>query len=84
MDQDPELFSLTPPDASAIAFIKYNMDINSTEFVRRLAGDQSVLIVPGDHFGLDHHLRISFGLPEDYLTTGLERIASVIKEAQQC
>ena len=84
MDQDPGLFSLTPPDASAIAFIKYSLDINSTDLVRRLSEEKSVLIVPGDHFGLDRHVRISFGLPEDYLTTGLDRIASGIKEARQC
>jgi hypothetical protein len=34
--------------------------------------------VPGDHFGLDHHLRISFGPPPDYLTAGLERIHELI------
>ncbi len=80
MDDHPGLFSLTPPDASAVAFIKYDLDINSSEFIRRLHSEKSVLIVPGDHFGLDHHLRISFGLQRDYLTSGLDRIASLIKE----
>jgi len=80
MDDHPGLFSLTPPDASAVAFIKYDLDINSSEFIRRLHSEKSVLIVPGDHFGLDHHLRISFGLQRDYLTSGLDRIAGLIKE----
>jgi aspartate/methionine/tyrosine aminotransferase len=39
-----------------------------------------VLIVPGDHFGYDHHLRISFGLPHDYLREGLSRITQVLEE----
>ena len=38
------------------------------------------LSVPGDHFGLDHYLRISFGLPHAYLTARLDRIHEVIGE----
>jgi aspartate/methionine/tyrosine aminotransferase len=80
MSQQTGLFSLTPPEAAAIAFVKYDLDINSTEFVKRLQKEKSVLIVPGDHFGLDHHLRISFGLPHGYLDAALERIQELFVE----
>ncbi len=73
-------FDLKPPQAAAIAFVRYGLDINSTELVKRLRDEKNVLIVPGDHFGLDHYLRISFGLPHDYLTAGLDRIHEVISE----
>lgn len=53
-------FSLIPPRAASIAFPRYHLDINSTEMVERLIHEKIVLIVPGDHFGLDHLLRISF------------------------
>ena len=82
MDGHPGLFSLTPPDASAVAFIKYSLRINSSKLVDRLVSEKSVLIVPGDHFGLDHHIRVSFGLPHDYLTSALDRIAELIEEVQ--
>ena len=49
----------------------------------RLKDEKSVLIVPGDHFGLDGHLRISYGLPHDYLRDGLERIHSMLVELEQ-
>jgi aspartate/methionine/tyrosine aminotransferase len=80
MDSHGSLFSLTPPDASAIAFVHYDLPINSTQLVEKIRAEASVLIVPGDHFGLDHHVRISFGLPEDYLNAGLNRISQVISE----
>jgi aspartate/methionine/tyrosine aminotransferase len=67
-------FSLVPPQAAAIAYVRYHLDINSTELVERLLNEQSVFIVPGDQFGMDHYLRISFGLPADYLEGGLDRI----------
>jgi aspartate/methionine/tyrosine aminotransferase len=52
--------------------------MSSTELVERLLHEKSVFIVPGDHFGMDHYLRISFGLPEDYLREGLDRIYGLI------
>jgi aspartate/methionine/tyrosine aminotransferase len=73
-------FSLVPPRAAAIAFARYHLDVNSTELVERLIHEKSVLIAPGDHFGVDHHLRISFGLPPDYLRAGLDRIHELIVE----
>ncbi|MHC4638222.1 MAG: aminotransferase class I/II-fold pyridoxal phosphate-dependent enzyme [Planctomycetota bacterium] len=77
------MFSLVPPQASAIAFVKYKADVNSTEFVERLVRDKQVFIVPGDNFGLDGFFRISFGLPVKYLTQGLDRIQSLILEYKE-
>ena len=80
MDNQKNTFCLTPPQAAAIAFVRYHFDINSTEFTERLRKEKSVLIVPGDHFGMDKFIRISFGLPEDYLTSGLNRIHNLVME----
>ena len=73
------IFSGTPPDAAAITFLKYDLPINSTEWMERLRDESSVLIVPGDHFGLDHHLRVSFALPEHELLDGLGRISESVR-----
>ncbi|NIO69738.1 MAG: aminotransferase class I/II-fold pyridoxal phosphate-dependent enzyme [Anaerolineae bacterium] len=80
MEDHEGTFTVVPPQAAAIAFVRYHLDVNSTELVNRLMQEKSVLIVPGDHFGLDHHLRISFGLPPDYLRAGLDRIHQLIVE----
>jgi aspartate/methionine/tyrosine aminotransferase len=80
MNSHTDTFSVRPPDAAAIAFVRYHLDINSSEFTERLRKEKSVLIVPGDHFGMDHFLRISFGLPRDYLVKALDRIHELIVE----
>ena len=80
MEDHEGTFTVVPPQAAAIAFVRYHLDVNSTQLVNRLMREKSVLIVPGDHFGLDHHLRISFGLPPDYLRAGLDRIHQLIVE----
>ena len=46
----------------------------------RLRREKSVLIVPGDHFGMGNFVRISFALPHDYLVAALERIDDLIVE----
>jgi len=83
MDSHKNTFSLTPPQAAAIAFVRYHFDINSTEFTERLYKEKSVLIVPGDHFNMDKFVRISFGLPKDYLTSALDRIHEFIMELRK-
>lgn len=74
VDSHSELFSVIPPDAAAIAFVKYEPDFNSSEFVRYLAKNYDTYIAPGDHFGVDSYIRISFGLADDYVSEGLRRI----------
>ena len=80
MDGHGDTFSLTPSQAAAITFVRYHLDINSTDLADRLRREKGVLIVPGDHFGMDHFLRISFGLPRDYLVPALDRIHELIVE----
>jgi aspartate/methionine/tyrosine aminotransferase len=82
LNSHPGVFTLVPPQAAAIAFVRYHLQVNSTELVERLIHEKSVLVVPGDHFGLDHCLRISFGLPPDYLAAGLDRIHELVVELQ--
>jgi aspartate/methionine/tyrosine aminotransferase len=80
MDGHGDMFDIVPPQAAAIAFVRYHIDINSTRLVERLRDEKGVLIVPGDHFGLDGHLRISYGLPHDDLRDGLDRIHALLVE----
>ena len=80
VDRHPGSFSLRPPDAAAIAFMRYTLEINSTQLVERLASEKSVLIVPGDHFGIDRFVRVSFGLPHSYLRPALDRFHDMIEE----
>jgi hypothetical protein len=70
--------SHVPPEAGAIAFVKYAHAINSTELVERLRVEQSVLVVPGDHFAMDGYLRIGFGSHPDHLAGALTRVGEFL------
>jgi len=77
-----DLFKLISPQAGAIAFIRYNLDINSTQLIMKLLHEKSVLIVPGDCFGMDHFIRLGYGAEKDYLLAGLDLIDETLKEIQ--
>jgi aspartate/methionine/tyrosine aminotransferase len=67
-----------PPGAAAIGFVHYNREVNSSELVKRLINEQQTYVVPGDHFGMDHYLRISYGLSDEYVNEGFRRIFETI------
>ena len=66
------------PDAGAIVFVRYRHAINSTVLADRLREEQSVLIVPGDHFDMDGCLRIGFGTEPAHLTSSLDRVGALL------
>jgi hypothetical protein len=67
-----------PPEAGAIAFVRYAHQIGSTELIERLRDERSVLVVPGDHFDMDGYLRIGFGGDPLALTRALELTGEVL------
>ncbi|MGQ0732446.1 MAG: aminotransferase class I/II-fold pyridoxal phosphate-dependent enzyme [Acidobacteriota bacterium] len=71
-------FSWIAPEAGAIVYVRYHHAVNSTELVLRLKEEKSVLVVPGDHFGMDGHLRLGFGERLDYLEQGLARVQDLL------
>jgi aspartate/methionine/tyrosine aminotransferase len=75
--REPELWH-APPDAGAIAFVRYAHQIGSTALVERLRDEHSVLAVPGDHFGMDGYFRIGFGGDPLALTRALELMGKVL------
>jgi len=72
-------FSFLPPLAGAIAYLRYNLKINSTHLAELLVKEKSTLVVPGDHFGMDGYLRIGYGPPKDYLVAGLKRLDEMVE-----
>jgi aspartate/methionine/tyrosine aminotransferase len=80
LSEQDGVFTGTPPDAAAITFLKYDLPIGSIEWMEQLRDQKSVLIVPGDHFGLQKHIRLSFAVPEPELLDGLARISESVRE----
>lgn len=80
LDDRRDLFSYAPPDAGAIVYSRYHHAINSTDLITRLRVEKSLLVVPGDHFGMDHYLRLGFGDEAVHLRACLERLGDAIAD----
>ena len=80
LNEKPGIYSVVPPQASAMCIVRYNLPIDSREFVDRLVAEYDTLVVPGSCFGLPRHFRFSSALAEDYLVQGLDRINGLAGE----
>jgi len=79
MAQQNGLFNCTPPQASAVSFVRYHLDMNSTELMEKLCREASVFVGAGDSFGMDHHLRIAFGQDRTVLEDAFARMEKTLQ-----
>ena len=80
LDGYGDLFEYVPPKGGGMLFIKYNLDINSSDLAEWLRTEKSVFILAGDVYGMDKHFRIGIGERKEYILNGLERIKDALKE----
>jgi aspartate/methionine/tyrosine aminotransferase len=67
-----------PPKAGGMAFMHYDYAINSSELSEWLRKKESVFILAGDTYGMDHYFRIGIGAEKTILLTGLERVRAAL------
>jgi aspartate/methionine/tyrosine aminotransferase len=79
MNRQDGLFTYTPPDASAVSFVRYHLDVNSLDLMETLCREASVFVGAGDSFGVDHHLRIAFGQDRLVLDEAFARIQKTLE-----
>ena len=73
------LLDFVPPQAAAIALVRYRASVPSVELCERIRRNQSTLVVPGAHVGLEGHLRLWFGGRPDFVREGLRRVGEELK-----
>lgn len=75
------VLQVTPPEAGAIAMIKYDLPIAANTFFDRLVDEKSVLVNPASHFGISgKYFRVGYGYDIDHTLKGLDRVSELIEE----
>jgi hypothetical protein len=74
-----DIFTYVRPEAGAIVYCEYKLPINSTELINRLRVEESVLLTPGDQFGLDKGIRTGFGYDVEKTLKGLARAEALMR-----
>lgn len=74
-------FSWVPPQAGAICWVRYRPAMDGEVLVERVRSAQSVLLVPGEHFGMPGFLRFGFGNELSELRAALAATATGLRPA---
>ncbi len=72
------LLEFNRPKAGAMTLVRYRADVPSVDLCERIRVEQSTLVVPGIHVGLEGYLRLWYGGRPEYVTEGLRRIGVVL------
>jgi aspartate/methionine/tyrosine aminotransferase len=67
------------PIAGAISYVEYDLPVRSTELIERIRTEQSVLLVPGEMFGLGDGFRVGFGYDIEHTLKGLDAAARSLR-----
>lgn len=73
-------FVYRAPDAGAICYARYRAEVNSSQLAETLRAEYQVLIVPGEHFGMERFVRFGFGPEREVLESALERVAAAFRK----
>jgi len=75
-----DIVSVIPPESTALAFVRFHLQMSSFEVADEIRRRANVLVAPGEYFGIEHHLRITHGLKVEYLNQALDRMGAVLNE----
>jgi aspartate/methionine/tyrosine aminotransferase len=67
------------PAAGAIAFAEVDLPVDTRYLVERIRTERSVLLVPGEMFGIDNGIRFSFGYDIEHTLKGLALAGETIE-----
>jgi aspartate/methionine/tyrosine aminotransferase len=78
--QSQELIEYVKPNGGTTAFLKYQLELDSETFAKKLFKEKGVLVVPGTAFGREGFLRIGFAGSEPVLKKGLALLEEFLEE----
>jgi aspartate/methionine/tyrosine aminotransferase len=68
------LFEWHRPDCGAICTVRYRHTLSALELVERIRVERNILLVPGEHFHMPLHLRLSYGNEQQELKAALTEV----------
>jgi aspartate/methionine/tyrosine aminotransferase len=79
LSRNQHILTTAPSKAGAIVYARYNLKMGSTELIEHLKDEEDVLIVAGDHFGMDGFLRIGYGNEPADLQAALAKLTAFLE-----
>jgi aspartate/methionine/tyrosine aminotransferase len=67
------------PECGAICLVRYHSSLGALDLAERIRSDQSILLAPGDHFGLPHCIRMGYGNDPTELRGALRQLGPALR-----
>jgi aspartate/methionine/tyrosine aminotransferase len=71
-----DTFTWHRPAAGAICWTRYRQSMSGLDIVEKMRAEHSVLLVPGEHFGMPGYLRFGYG-------EGLQHLQEALAETER-
>ncbi|WP_271189022.1 pyridoxal phosphate-dependent aminotransferase [Dactylosporangium matsuzakiense] len=78
VDASGGLLSVVPPDAAAMAFVRYHADVASVDLADAIRTGARTLVCAGDYFGGPRHLRIQHTVAPEVLDAVMPGIIEIV------
>ena len=75
-----DIFTWARPTAGAIAYAKVDLAIKTAKLAERIREERSVLLVPGEMFGVKRGLRFGFGYDIEHTMKGLALVDELLAD----
>jgi aspartate/methionine/tyrosine aminotransferase len=81
--ENPDLVTCAQPAAGFTVFPRYKNRLGSSKFAEKLLKEEGVRVSPGDHFGIERHLRINIGTKGDTFAQGLTHLGRFMRRVMK-
>jgi aspartate/methionine/tyrosine aminotransferase len=80
IEANQDIVEWAVPHGGIMCFPRYKVDMFSIELCHKLLDNQGVMVDPGEYFGLDGHIRLSYACSEEVLKSGLNALGKGLNE----
>ena len=79
MEANQDIVEWVLPHGGIMCFPRYRVNMSSIELSQKLLDDHGVMVIPGEYFNMDGHIRLCYTCSEDMLTSGLNALGNGLK-----
>jgi len=79
MEANQDIVEWVLPHGGIMCFPRYRVNMSSIELCQKLLDDHGVMVIPGEYFNMDGHIRLCYTCSEDVLTSGLNALGNGLK-----
>ena len=80
METNQDIVEWVRPHGGIMCFPRYRVNMSSIELCHKLLDDHGVMVIPGEYFNMDGHIRLCYTCSEDVLTGGLNALGKGLRE----